>query len=263
MKKNKKILSLISILALLVAIFMITSCGKKTPEELYEAASKNMSEAKDVKIDDGKMTAKLDFQGQKIEVLVDFSGQYIKATGDDPRDLQAMIKAKMNLPNGEKKFSLYIKDKMVYMYDGLAKTKDDLGISKKDAKELFDNSKPIKIDELVKEKKQDGDKITFKLDGKKYMEELLKRAENKDTTKDDLKEMKEVIDTLKVKDITLETTIVKEKFTSLKYKIPMELDGDVFGLKGETLKVDVGIDIPNISTNSGSKIEYPDLKAYK
>ena len=77
MKIYKKRFNLALLIVLTVSVALAFSvCGKKEKSalEIFKAASKNVQNAKDAKIENGKMTAALDLSGQKMELNADING---------------------------------------------------------------------------------------------------------------------------------------------------------------------------------------------
>lgn len=268
MKSYKKIFSLVLVFSLVLsAALFFNGCGKSAKDE-FETAQGNMNKAKDVTIKDGKLTAAIDANGQKVEVTGKLDAQVIKSTTDDPRDLQGKLSFSISLPGASNKATLYIKDRMVYSDNGKLKKKEKITGSKADFEKIVNMSNDIKISEFVKKDEKDGDKVKLTLDGKKYLKSVMEKAADASKTSNaEMKKQLEIankqLEQLGIDDINLEATIKNDKFTSLKYNIPMEIDGTLMRLPSGKVKIDVTVELGNIAVDSGEKINFPDFKSFK
>ena len=265
--RRKKFNLLFIVLLTLFLTILLSGCGKSATE-MFETAQKNMYKAKDFTVKDGKFKAYMEVQGQKVEVNAPFSMQFKRSKSDDPRDFQIAMNMTINMMMQKGYLSVYIKDKTVYTESEGKKQKKALEIGKEDFKKMTDASDDIKLGDYSKKESKDGDKVTLTIDGKKYLNDVMKKlndANLETKAKSDFKNndfMKEMED-IGINDITVEATIENDNFTALKYSIPMEIDGEIFGAQGIKMKIKAVCDFPKIRINKGDKIAFPDLSSFK
>lgn len=268
MKTYKKTISMLLSLVLMVsAVALLGGCEKKSPKELFNNAVINIKNAKDIKIDDAKFTSVMDVNGQKVKSDADLSCHLIKSTTNDSRDIQAKIAFSMNnAANNVVDMNLYIKDRMVYLENGKSMEKAKLPIDKQNFEKLlgvFSKDQPMKIDEFVKEEKQDGDKLIFQLDGKKYITDKLKKFGGGKIGSKEFKNFEKQLDVVNIKKLELEADVEDEQFTAIKYNICINVDKSVSGTKNQNGEMNITFDMPKISVDSGEKIQFPDLTKFK
>lgn len=264
MKPYKKLLSLAMVFALLISAGIVfTGCGE-TATEMFNKAQTNLSKAKDIKFKDGTITGKLDVKGQKTEMSAKIDFQAVKSTTDDPRDLQMALSGSFNVFGQNNKFSMFLKDQTVYFDDGMSKEKQKLDMTKDDFKKIMDSAQGTKIDEFVKKEEKDGDKIKLTIDAKEYMKKAIKDVDTSKNSKAvSIKELEKNLDSLGLKEMDVEATIKDGNFKSIKYTIPMNLDGSMLtpGATGN-MKLDLTVEFKEISIDTGEKISFPNLKNF-
>ena len=93
MKKQRKIVSLLLVLAMILTTgFMMAGCGED-PMETFKKAMDNLNKAENMTLEgEGKMT--MSIPGQNMEIDLGFSGDDVKSTTDDPCDLQLAFEVK-------------------------------------------------------------------------------------------------------------------------------------------------------------------------
>ena len=276
MKKRILSVSMAFVMIFAFAAFM-TGCGDTDPVEAYNKAAANMNAAADVQMQ-GKMTAKIEAQGQSQEMGIDFDATVIKSTTDDPADMQAHIDMDYNMMGQSVQIEMYIKDKKSYVKTSEGtKTKTEFTKEAADAVSQLTGTEQ-KIDDFVKESKTDGDDVILTLDSKKYLTDLLGKVGNLSGASkgsmdaDSISEMLKVID---LKDITLTATIKDENFTAMKVAVPAEIDMSTFTSMitggtagssqqaGEKMKMDINFNMDPIKVGSGAKIDFPAFSDYK
>ena len=282
--KTRKILSILVVMIMAMSMsFALSGCGDD-PLDTFNKASENMEKAKDTSFD-GSVTLNMtmpDMTGgnkeQKIDLTADFEASVIKATDDDPMNYQMAAKLDVDLSklfgslmgdSGKTTINMWMKDKTMYAEVEGEKTKTKLDDKTMDQiLKIVEDSGTMKIDDYIKDSEQDGDKLIFTLDTKKMMDNAMK--ETGELGGDSLKQYKEMMKNSEMKDTTLEATVKDEKFTSMKYQIPMSMDmGAMYGLSAgagdDSSKMDMEIifDIKNIETDTGKSIEFPDFKDFK
>ena len=274
--KNRSALVVLIVMTVSVAL-AFSACGKKEKSalEIFKAASKNIQNAKDAKIEGGKMTAALDLSGQKMEVNADINGQFIKSKTDNPLDFQGVMELTMNIAGTSNKTKAYVKDGTIYQESttaaGTTKTKSPLGITKEDLKQLTEESGDMKIDDFVKEDSKDGDNIKLTLDAKKYIEKAMEKVNAKQSKGFDKAKVEKQIKGLGIKDVLIETKVKDEKFESIKYTLEINMDGSALmgGTAGKAtggnnkIGVKITVDFPKITVDSGEEIQFPNFKDFK
>ena len=175
------------------------------------------------------------------------------------------------------KTKMWVKDKTSYTEDSDGnKTKAEFA---KDAGENFEQlfNTEQKIDDYVKDSKQDGDTITLTLDSKKYITDIIAKLSKigQDTETVDLDQIKKTLDSLDIDDMTITATIKDDNFTSMKTSIPMEIDTAAFtslmsggttdggSETGQKITVNIDLNFDPIKVDSGATIDYPDFSDFK
>lgn len=270
MKKQRKIVSILLVLAMVIATGAImTGCGDD-PLETYNKASENMAKADNMSFDgDGKMAWSV--SGQSLEMNLGIKGDYIKSTTDDPTDLQLAADVSFSMMGQNSSVKLYIKDKYAYMDNGAQKTKTKVEKASADQiASLFDEESTIKIDKYVKESSQDGDTLKFKIDSEKYITEFMKKyssvfdSNNQNSTGSfNLKSFQDQIKNAGLEDMDLQATVKDDNFTSMKFSIPMTMDGSAYG-STQKVKADITFDLSKIDVNTDLKdVTIPNEKSFK
>ncbi|MDO4859989.1 MAG: hypothetical protein Q4A48_03080 [Bacillota bacterium] len=276
MKRKVFSIALAFIMAFAIAAVM-TGCGDEAdPVETYNKASENMKAAGDVQMT-GTLTAKIEAEGQSMDMTADMDMTMIKSTTDDPADLQLHLDMDAEMMGQDAKTEMWVKDKTQYTVDGNGnKTRSEFG---KDAGKNFEQlfNMDQKIDDYVKDSKQDGDTVTLTLDSKKYLVDMFAKLGNigNDASNIDIAQIKKTLDSLDIGDMTITATIEDGNFTSMKSNIPMEIDMSEFisltsggttdgGAKaGQKLKMNIDLDLDPIKVDSGAKIDFPDFSDFK
>ena len=282
--KARKILSILVVMIMALSMsFALSGCGDD-PLDTFKKASENMEKAKDTSFD-GSITLNMtmpDMTGgnkeQKIDLTADFEASVIKAADDDPLNYQMAAKLDVDLSklfgslmgdSGNTTIKMWMKDKTMYAEAEGQKTKTKLDDkTMEQVRKIVEDSGAMKIDDYIKDSEQDGDNLKFTLDTKKMMDDAMKKTE--DLGGDTAKQYKEMMKNAELKDTTLEATVKDEKFTSLKYIIPMSMDmgalyGGAAGTGDDSSKMDMELtlDIKNIETDTGKTIDFPDFKDFK
>lgn len=278
MKFYKKRFNLALLIVLTVSVALaFSACGKKEKSalEIFKAASKNVQNAKDAKIENGKMTAALDLSGQKMELNADINGQFIKSTTDNPLDFQGFMEVSMNFAGNSNKTKAYMKDGNVYQESttaaGTTKTKSPIGITQEALKQLTKDGNDMKIDDFVKENSKDGDNIKLTIDANKYIEKAMEKVDSKQKAGVDKAKIEKQLKGFGIKDVLIEAKVKDEKFQSIKYTFEVNIDGGALGggtaggAKGGNNKIGmkITIDFPKITLDSGEEIQFPDFKDFK
>ena len=71
------------------------------------------------------------------------------------------------------------------------------------------------------------------------------------------------IDQMGIDEIELEATIKNDNFTSFKYTIPMEMNPPGMQAGSKKAKIDITVDLKEISIDSDEEISFPDFKDFK
>ncbi|MBR6443998.1 MAG: hypothetical protein IKS63_01030 [Firmicutes bacterium] len=276
MKKRIFSIALALIMVFAVAAVM-TGCGDDSdPVATYNKASENMQAAKDIQMT-GDMSVKMEAEGQSMEITADMDMTMIKSETDDPADLQLYLDLSAQMMGQDVKTKMWVKDKTSYTLDSDGnKTKADFG---KDAGENIDQlfSTEQKIDDYVKDSKQDGDTVTLTLDSKKYITDMIAKLGSigQDAENIDLDQIKKTLDSIDIDDMTITATIKDENFTAIKTSIPMEIDMSAFtsltsggttdggSETGQKITVNIDLNFDPVKVDSGATIDFPDFSDYK
>ena len=275
---KRKIFSIALALIMVFAVAAVmTGCGEDSdPVATYNKASENMSAAKDIQMT-GDLSVKMEAEGQSMEITADMDTTLIKSTTDDPADLQLYLDLSAQMMGQDVKTKMWVKDKTSYTEDSDGnKTKAEFA---KDAGENFEQlfNTEQKIDDYVKDSKQDGDTVTLTLDSKKYITDLIAKVSKigQDAENVDLDQIKKTLDSLDIDDMTITATIKDENFTSIKTNIPMEIDTSAFtslmsggttdggSETGQKITVNIDLNFDPIKVDSGATIDYPDFSDFK
>ena len=282
--KARKILSILVVMIMALSVsFALSGCGDD-PLDTFKKASENMEKAKDSSFD-GSATLNMtvpDMTGgdkkQKIDITADFDASVIKGEDDDPLNYQMAATLDVDLSklfgalmgdSGKTTLKMWMKDKTMYMEVDGEKTKSKLDDkTMEQIRKIVEDSGAMKIDDYVKDSEQDGDKLKFTLDTKKMMDDAMKKTD--ELGGDTAKQYKEMMKNAELKDTTLEATVKDEKFTSLKYTIPMSMDmGAMYGATASAggdsskMEMEIVLDIKNIQVDTGKSIEFPNFKDFK
>lgn len=265
MKSHKKLFSFVLVFALILStVVLFNGCGGESAKEMFNKASKNMEKAKSVKIKDAKLSAKMNLGEQKQEYNVDMNIHYIKSKTDDPRDFQLAGDLALSGIGQSKKLAFYIKDQMAYTDDNLKKEKAKLELKKEDIEKALKFRGDTKIDDYVKKDEKDEDKVKLTIDGKKYLKDVFKKlGETTSQKQPQFATLEKQIDQMGIDEIELEATIKNDNFTSFKYTIPMEMNPPGMQAGSKKAKIDITVDLKEISIDSDEEISFPDFKDFK
>jgi len=247
--------------------FALAGCGE-TPVEMFNKANENMSAAKDVSIE-STFNADVESSGVTFTVSGKLNAQYIK-NSEKPLESQVAMFGNIEMMDQKSKVKMYMTDEKMYMNAGGSKTYTDISKSMSDEymQSLLDLGTSEKIDDYVTDSSSDGDNITLTIDGSKYLESLIKKAEKNadDSVSDkDMKSVKSLLKDSGFSKMKIEATIKDDNFTSLKYSCDFTLDlGTLMGTTtSEKTPVKFEFDCKKIKINDGIKIDFPDFKDYK
>ena len=250
----------LSMVLLIVVVASLTGCGKKSPEDLLEDASKKIEAADSLAFENATVKTEVKTADNNASMTIGFSGQYIKSKTDNPADFQAKVDMYVEALGGKNSVTAFIKDGTIYSDEGSHKLKQSLGLSQEDIKRLVGLNDNLKLKNFVKKSKQDGDKVILNLDGAKFIETYMKDTEDKVPAQ--VSQALALLKAVKIDDMIIEATIVKEQLTAIKYNFAMELNGALVGTPGNDVKIEVSFDIPKITTNSVKSIDFPNFDEY-
>ena len=274
MGKTRKIVSLLVVMTMVFAsAAFLSACGESvTPEQKYDAANKNLKNAEDVSLEDGTITASIDMGGQTMDVNMDMDAKYINDK-EDPMNMQMAMNLSAKLFGESIDMHMYMKDKTMYTDSNGTKTKTpmDEESMKQLEKYITENAdKDMSIADYVTESSEEDGVVTLKLDGQKVIKEAISKLDEEDVDNEQLKQIEKTIEQLGLKTITAKATIEDENFKDLQYSTTLNVDPALLGMGADTsgnttdkVKIKVTIKFGEIKTNTGLKIDFPDLSDYK
>ena len=98
----------------------------------------------------------------------------------------------------------------------------------------------------------------------------MSKLSEEDIDNEQLKQIEDAIEQMGLKTITAKATIEDENFKDLQYSTTLNVDPALLGMGADTssnttdkVKIKVTIKFGEIKTNTGLKIDFPDLSDYK